>query len=330
MIFLQLVSNEITKMLRKRRFQVVLIILFALIAVFSYAEKQASNVLAHQLGTADWHVQLQQQLTDQTNHLHSPFLPPAEKAAIQASIREGQYELTHNINPSAPGAPSFMRSFMDQGITLLIPLFVIVIATDMVSSEMSGGTIKMLLTRGISRSRVLSSKLVALFLLIAMLLAAIAVFSYVISGIFFGYQGFGLPILMGFHSTSTGYVDVSHVYTLAQWKYLFMTFGLGFLACLCIACLSFMVSTLVRSTASGMGIMMAALISGTLLTALAANWNTAKYLPMVNLQLSGYLNGSPPPVAGMTFPFSIGVLVVWSALALILSFTVFVRRDMMG
>lgn len=330
MTFLRMVANEVTKMLSKRRFQVVLVILFALIAVFSYAEKQAVNTLANQMGTTDWHVRLQQQITDAMNHLHSPFVTGAEKAGIQATISEGQYELTHNINPFAPGAPSFMKSFMDEGITLLVPMLVIVIASDIVSSEISGGTIKMLLTRGVARGKVLASKLIALLLLVAMLIGAVAVASYSVSGIFFGYQGWGLPVLMGFHATATGYVNVGHVYTIPQWKYLCMTFGFGYFVCCCIACLAFMVSTLVRSTASSMGIMMAALISGTLLSTLANSWTEAKYLPVVNLQLSGYLNGSPPPVAGMTFPFSLEVLVVWSVLAIIVSFVVFVKRDVLG
>lgn len=330
MIFVHMITNEVTKMLRKRRFQVVLFILFALIAVFSYAEKQAANALVSQLGTGDWHVRLQEQVTHAINRLHSPFVSGAEKAGIQATISEGQYELAHNINPFAPGAPSFMKTFMDEGITLLIPMFVIVIASDMVSSEMSSGTIKMLLTRGVSRGKVLASKLIALVVLVAMLIGAVAVSSDLISGIFFGYQGWRLPVLMGFHTTATGYVNVGHVYTVPQWKYLFMTFGLGFFVCVCIACLAFMVSTLVRSTASSMGIMMAALISGTLLSALATSWTAAKYLPVVNLQLSGYLNGNPPPVVGMTFPFSLEVLGTWSILAIAVSFIVFVRRDVMG
>lgn len=330
MIFAHLVANEVTKMLQKRRFQVVLLILFVLMAIFSYAEKQAADAIAHQLGTTDWHVQLQQQITHATNRLHSPFLSNVEKAGIQATISEGQYELAHNMNPYTPGAPGFMKTFMDEGITLLIPMFVIVIASDMVSSEMSGGTIKLLLTRGVSRWKVLASKLFALFLLAAMLIGAVAVSSYIISGIFFGYRGWGLPVLMGFQTTATGYVNVGHVYTVAQWQYLCMTFGLGFFVCLSVACLAFMVSTLVRSTASSMGIMMAALITGTLLSTLATSWTAAKYLPIVNLQLSGYLNGSPPPVAGMTFPFSIAVLVIWSILAVAVSFVVFVRRDVMG
>lgn len=163
-----------------------------------------------------------------------------------------------------------------------------------------------------------------------MMMAFIAVASYGISGLFFGYQGFGLPTLFGYHVTVTGYVNLSHVYTIPQWKYLVMTYGLGFFSCLSIACLSFLVSTLVRSTASGIGIMMASLIAGTLLSSLANNWTLAKFLPVVNLALSDYINGSPPPIAGMTFAFSVSDLAISSIVAITMSFAVFTRKDIMG
>lgn len=329
MHFVHLVQNEMIKMLRKRRLQVVLGILIVLVAVFSYGEQQASTQISRQLGTTDWHAHVQQQITHDENRLKSPFLTSTEKAAMQAEISEYQYELNHNINPYSPGAASFMKSFMDEGILLLIPMLVVVIASDMVSSELSTGTIKVLLTRGVARWKVLASKLAALVLLVAMLMAAIALSGYAVSGLFFGYHGFRLPVLMGFHVTASGTVSIAHVYTIPQWKYLIMTYGLGFVASLSVAALAFMVSVLVRSTASGIGIMMAALIAGTLLTALASSWTAAKYLPVVNLQLSNYLNGSPPPIAGMTFSFSVAVLAVWSAAAIFISFWVFVRRDML-
>ena len=68
------------------------------------------------------------------------------------------------------------------------------------------------------------------------------------------------------------------------------------------------VSVLIRSTAAGMGIMLAALVSGSILSAMVSSWESAKYLFMVNLNLTGYLNGMAPPIEGMTLLFSIGVL----------------------
>ena len=46
----------------------------------------------------------------------------------------------------APGAPTFVRAFIEQGITLFIPLLVMIVAIDIVSGERSDGTMKMLRT----------------------------------------------------------------------------------------------------------------------------------------------------------------------------------------
>ena len=115
-----------------------------------------------------------------------------------------------------------------------------------------------------------------------------------------------------------------------QWKYILMQCGLIYAASLTVAVLAFMVSVLVRSTAASIVIMMAALIAGSILTNMAAAWESAKYLFMVNLQLTDYLAGNLPPIEGMSLPFSLGVLAVWSAIALIISFTVFTKRDILN
>jgi ABC-2 type transport system permease protein len=47
----------------------------------------------------------------------------------------------------------------------------------------------------------------------------------------------------------------------------------------------------------------------------------------VNLNLTGYLNGAAPPVEGMTLGFSIMILAVWWLIAILISFAVFIRRD---
>lgn len=87
--------------------------------------------------------------------------------------------------------------------------------------------------------------------------------------------------------------------------------GLIWFVSLVVATLAFMVSVLVRSTAASIVVMMAALISGTILTNMASSWQSAKYLFMVNLELTDYLSGSPAPIEGMTLPFSLAVLGIW-------------------
>lgn len=114
---------------------------------------------------------------------------------------------------------------------------------------------------------------------------------------------------------------------LPQWQFLLMQYGLGWFVCIVVGTVTFMVSVLIRSAAAGMGIMMAALISGTILTQMASSWESSKYLFVVNLQLTDYLNGTLPPIKGMTLPFSLAVLTIWAVAALIVAYTVFTRRD---
>lgn len=52
-----------------------------------------------------------------------------------------------------------------------------------------------------------------------------------------------------------------------------------------------------------MGIMLAALISGAILSNMVSSWHSAKYLFMVNLRLTDYIKGAAPPIEGMRLAF---------------------------
>lgn len=325
----RLIYNELIKMVRKRRMLVVVLILAILIPIFTYAQARTAEEMVKNVGTSDWRALLQQQIVDAQNRLTSSRLPDEWRAMIRLQTEQLQYYLDHDINPTAPGAPTFVRNFIGQAVALFLPLLVVVVASDMVSSEHAGGTIKLLLTRPVRRWKILLSKYLALILIVSLILLLTGLLAYLISGIAFGYQGANLPVLTGFQEQN-GQLVVDHVHLVPQWKYILMAFGLAWFASITVATLSFMVSVLVRSTAASMGVMMAALISGSLLAQLAPTWTTLKYLAFTNLRLVDYLSGAPQMIDGMTLPFSLTVLSVWALAALVVSFAVFTRRDVLA
>ena len=77
---------------------------------------------------------------------------------MQITLKQQQYYLDHDINPSEPGAPTFMRIFIENSGMMFIPLLVMVIASDLVSSEHTLGSIKLLLTRPVKRWRIISKQ----------------------------------------------------------------------------------------------------------------------------------------------------------------------------
>lgn len=324
-----LIYNEVEKVYRKKRFAVVLLILLILVPLFIYGQHREQEENLKKVGTKDWRIVLQQQISDTQNRLNSSNQPEEFKKIRRLQMEQNKYYLEHDINPSVIGAPTFLRSFLTLGIGMFIPLLVLVVVIDMISGERADGTIKMLLTRPVRRWKVLLSKYLAMFLSVTIILLLVVVIAYTLSGIVFGFEGIDAPILTGFSIINNELVT-SGIHSIPQWEFLLMCIGLTWFVALVVGTLAFMVSILVRNTPAGMGAMFASLIAGGILQGLASNWEGAKYVYSVNMDLINYLSGATPTLEGLNMSFSILTLTVWGVIALLISFVVFTREDMMG
>lgn len=324
---LPLIQNETLKIWKKKRFLVIMLILLVLIPIFTYAELKVAQNNAEKF--KDWRNQVLQQMTDMQNTLSSDRIPEEWKRSRRVMVQQLQYYLDHDINPSDPNGVTFTRGFMDNSVTLFIPLLVLAIGSDLVSGERSSGTIKMLLTKPVKRWKVLFSKLISLALYVSLTIAVTELLCYLISGMLFGYGGWSMPVFTGFVINGSN-VDNSHVHAVPQWLYMLMQGGLVWVAAMTVAILALTVSVLIRSTAASIVTMMAAVITGTILSNMSSSWHSAKYLFAVNLQLTGYLDGSPPPIEGMSFLFSLAVLAIWAIIGLVISFSVFTKQDILN
>ncbi|CAH1196953.1 hypothetical protein PAECIP111891_01009 [Paenibacillus allorhizoplanae] len=324
-----LVKNEMIKMIKKKRFYVILLILLALIPMFTYAQMRVAQHTQKQFGTSDWKADQRQKVTDWEKRLSSARTPDEWKQQLRVQIQIANYYLDQDVNPSSPNAVTFTREFVKNAVGLFIPLIIMVISADIVSSEHSTGTIKLLLTRPVRRWKILLSKLITVIFFTSLTVLSTGLICYLISGVVFGYNGWNLPIFTGIQLSGAD-VDFSRVRAVDQWFFLLMEFGLVWFTAIVVAIMSLMLSVLIRSTAAGMGVMLAVLISGTILSNMVSSWETAKYLFMVNLDLTKYLTGGIPPIQGMDLGFSLSVLSVWTVIALIVSFTVFSRKDILN
>lgn len=332
---LKLVENEVYKMIQKKRLWIVFGILLVLISSFAYGQKNSLNRtkarLLQRLGvtqTTDWKKLSEQQIIDLKNRLDNPYGHEDDKPQIRVRIEQLKYFLSNNINPLDSSAAKFTTVFMEQSIYLFLPLLVIVLAGDLVSGEASEGTIKLLLTRNVPRWKILLSKYLALLIMEVVLLLLALVISVTVSGLFFGYGGWLQPVATGFKVLGDK-LDTLGVQNVPQWRYTVMVYGLAYFVAITVGTISFMTSVLVRSTPASIGIMMAALIGGSLLSHFMADWPAARYLFMVNLRLPDYLSGSFQPIAGINMAFSVTVLAIWALAALLISFVYFTRQDVL-
>src|SRR5262249_45927277 len=253
----------------------------------------------------------------------------AAQRGTPSEIARLQYHVDRDTNPDAITGPLFVRIFANASSYLLLPLLALVFGSDIVSSEFSQGTIKILLTRPVSRASVLASKLLALSLAITLMVLTGGVVAYVFGGAAFGYRGWEAPVLTGFRFSGDAF-DVATVRALPLWKETILVFGLAWFASQTVGALALLTSVLLRSTAAAMGTMFAALIAGTILPRVAPSWEAQKHLFVTNLPPPAYYSGSPPPIPGITVGFAVAVLAIWAAAALAAAFAVFVRRDVLA
>jgi ABC-2 type transport system permease protein len=323
-MLIALIRNETLKILRRRRFAIVIGILAAILMLISYAQHR-------QLGDSrnrNWRVELQQRVASYQNTLRRGRVAENWARAIRADMARLQFYLDHDIEPEKPNAPVVVRLVANVSGWLL-PLLVAMLGSDIVSAEHAEGTDKLLLTRPVRRWKVLLSKLITLWMFATLTLLSAAVLAWLVSAPILPLAGWGAPMFNGFR-LSAGTVNIDEVRQLPLWHDALIAYGLQWFGLLTVATIALMLSVIFRSSAAAIGTMLASLIGGSILTRVSPDWTAGKYLFVSALPLADYYSGAPAPYEGMTMTFCIVLLAAWAVGATIVSFGLFTQRDVFG
>ncbi len=324
--FALLVENETIKMIRRRRFAIVLAILLSILSVIAYSQYRQLERTANR----DWRAEVQQQITRYENMLRRDAVNASWARSLRAEKTRLQFYLDHDINPERPTAPRFARTFANAAGFLLLPLLIAVLGSDIVSAENAEGTDKLLLTRPVKRWKILASKLMSLYIFTTLTLLLGGLLAYGVSALVLEPRGWEAPVFSGFQVSERGNLTFEAVRQLPLWKDALIAYGLGWFALIVVASISLMLSVLFKSSAASMGAMLSALIGGTILSRISPDWTAAKYLFVSALPLADYYSGQAPPYDGMSLLFCIALLGAWAIGALVVAFTIFTRRDVFG
>ena len=324
-MFLPLIQNETLKILRRKRFAVVMGILFGVLVVVTFAQYRQLKFRAHR----NWRADTQQRIANYQNIIRRGRASENWIRSIRADINRLQFYLDHDIEPDSPTAPLFVRSFANVAGFLLLPVLIALLGSDIVSAESAEGTDKLLLTRPVRRWKVLAAKLVTLWIFATLTLLCGAILAYTIAAPVLPRGGWDAPTFTGFQVARAEF-RVDDVRQLPLWKDTLIAYGLEWYALLTVAAMAIALSVLFRSSAAAIGTMLAFLIGGTILSQLTPDWTTGKYLFTGALPLANYYTGAPPPYEGMSIAFCIVLLGGWAVVAIVFAFAIFVRRDVFG
>ncbi len=227
-----------------------------------------------------------------------------------------QYRLDHNISPE-DSAWDFVTKATD--LTSLITLFTIIVGAISVAGEFSWGTVKLLLIRPVSRSKILLSKYIATFQFALTMLLILFLFSFLIGALLFGLGEVTQPYL----AYENGQVVEKNMFL-----HTLSLFGFQCVDLLMMATFAFMISTVFRSSSLAIGLAIFLMFAGVQLVAILAAMDITwvKYLLFANTDLTPYFDGTPW-VEGMTLSFSLTMLAIYFVLFNVTSWLIFNKRD---
>jgi ABC-2 type transport system permease protein len=324
-MLIPLLRNETLKLIRRKRFAIVVAILFVILVLVSYSQYRQLR----EMRNANWRADLQERIARTENRLRRGRVNESWARSMRAEVRRLQFYLDRGINPEQPTAPLVVRSFANTAGFLLLPLLVAVLGSDIVSAENAEGTDKLLLTRPVRRWKVLTAKLVTLWLFASLTLFTGAVVSYLVTAPVLPAVGWDAPTFNGFQFSGET-LNVETVRQLPLWHDALIAYGLEWYALLAVASISLMLSVIFKSSAASIGTMLASLIGGTILTRISPDWTAGKYLFVSALPIADYYTGQAPPYDGMSMTFCIVLLGGWAVGALCVAYGLFIKRDVFG
>ncbi|KPL60762.1 ABC transporter permease [Rossellomorea vietnamensis] len=312
---LSLIRNEWIKIFKRVGTFVMLGLLILIIGVTGAFTKY-SDSKAKEMN--NWKQELSAQVESDKQMLsETPNLNKFIKKDTERRVAINEYRIENDIEPKVKETTwTFVE--MNANIVLVVGLFTIIVAAGIVASEFSWGTIKLLLIRPISRTKILLSKYFTVILYGMSMLLLLFVVSLLLGLILFGGTD---------QSTHLAFVD-GKVVEQSIVGYLIKTYLLQTVNIVMMATMAFMISAVFRSSSLAIGISLFLLfVGGNATSLLALKFDWAKYSLFANTDLTQYTGFTPPLVDGMTMGFSITMLIIYFIIFQLLAFLVFNKRD---
>ncbi|MEC0249275.1 ABC transporter permease subunit [Paenibacillus chitinolyticus] len=306
-----LIRNENMKIYKRKRTWVMIAI------VLLYVLLQIVNLKTAGSSTAsnDWRAQLEQENMKFSKEAAKPDALKIEINQAEKHILLNQYYLDQNTPPSN-NAWNFAVSQV-RNIIFAVSLISVIIAGEIVAAEFVSGTIKLLLTRSASRTKIYLSKYVAAILFGLMLSAVGVLTSIFLGGFVFGFDGL---------ADSYFYVKDQAVGGVPMLQALLVGYMLNIPFLLIAITLAFMISAAFRSTTFSIVISLLVSLTGFIIAIAMDGWPWTKYFVFSHTDLTSLVYGNPS-VNGVTLGFSLVFILLHLAIMHLISYPLFVKRD---
>lgn len=205
---------------------------------------------------------------------------------------------------------------------VIIVMIVVIVAGVSISEEFNKGTVKLLLVRPYSRTKILISKLIAVFITMLITTATILLLQFIIGGIVYGFGTYMMNVVQFDFTTNS-------IVTLNIFAYLGLIFICKLPIFILIGTLAFALSTLFLNSPLAVALPILGYMGSDVINMIAISykWDWVKYFVTPNWDLSQYLFGGTPMFSGISIEFSITICAIYFVIMLVASIVSFKKRN---
>ena len=246
-----------------------------------------------------------------------------EEHEYQVSLKQmniAKYYIENNIQIKNEYDARYVLSHLTDEYGIFMIIFSIIVAGTIVSNEFQKGTIKLLLTRPYSRSKILLSKYIVSILCIFLFIITFVIAQYFIGGIIYGFDVFHIPeVEYNF--------DTNSIVVLPAWQYMVIKILCVLPMYILLTTLAFALSTITMNSSVAIAIPILGNMVAEVFNIFIERVKLLKYFVTANWDLSVYLFGGKGIAEGLNFWISLIICVIYLVIMLFITFVVFKRRD---
>lgn len=252
-------------------------------------------------------------------------LTDEEKSEINGYLEKAnlyKYDLYNDTEYQNTATANYtFQNSIDTYIAIIV-MVVVIVAGVSISEEFNKCTVKLLLVRPYSRTKILISKLIAVFITMLITTATILLLQFIIGGIVYGFGTYMMNVVQFDFTTNS-------IVTLNIFAYLGLIFICKLPIFILIGTLAFALSTLFLNSPLAVALPILGYMGSDVINMIAISykWDWVKYFVTPNWDLSQYLFGGTPMFSGISIEFSITICAIYFVIMLVASIVSFKKRN---
>lgn len=244
------------------------------------------------------------------------------KYSLNSNITQTQFLIDNNYSAESYVVPENLQGgygtiqFIFELMKIVLIFFAVFIAAGMIAGEHSDGTMKLLLIRPQTRSKVFGSK----FFTVAAVLFFFTVLNFGLSVLAGLYWGFSSPMALSIVNSS--FAVVMHPLAIVA-----IMHGCAYIEALIFGLIAFAIGTICKNRTVAVVVAIFIFLLSYVLGMLLSQFIWYKYIIFNNSNLLQYFLSTGPNLADMNLLFSVIVNVVYCVVMWVVTKIIFVRRD---